>query len=472
MSRKRLMVLAPASLAVLMLAIFLPLSSATKKDNSSWGLHDASVSEKPHISVAAAMSLNHALPDSASACPELENMDKRIEKFLKLWEIKGASLAVMRNDSLLYVKGYGYADEANGEKMTPGHILRMASVSKLITAAGIMVLKEKGQISLQDTVFGETGILNDSIFTAAIREKAKFGITVEQLLRHQAGFTNSRGDPMFSTQDIIRQFRLDDAPDHETLVRCVLSRPLGYKPGTWQRYSNFGYLLLSMIIEKISGMDYETFIQENVLRPAGCFDMHLAGNYYEDKYPNEVRYYMHAGSELMEEYNLSGRMVERCYGANDIHGLSGAGAWCGSPAELSRFVASIDGKAEIPDIISEESVAEMTEYFNPETYSLGWNDTKPTGEWTRTGTLGGTSALVKYFPDGECWIMITNTSTWKGPGFTRYTEALFRKCRELYSPMLPSRDLFSTSVAGNFALGQSFQQEETGFPHPQEEKGR
>ena len=383
------------------------------------------------------MSLNHALPDSASACPELGNMDKRIEKFLKLWEIKGASLAVMRNDSLLYVKGYGYADEANGEKMTPGHILRMASVSKLITAAGIMVLKEKGQISLQDTVFGETGILNDSIFTAAIREKAKFGITVEQLLRHQAGFTNSRGDPMFSTQDIIRQFRLDDAPDHETLVRCVLSRPLGYKPGTWQRYSNFGYLLLSMIIEKISGMDYETFIQENVLRPAGC-----------------------------------GRMVERCYGANDIHGLSGAGAWCGSPAELSRFVASIDGKAEIPDIISEESVAEMTEYFNPETYSLGWNDTKPTGEWTRTGTLGGTSALVKYFPDGECWIMITNTSTWKGPGFTRYTEALFRKCRELYSPMLPSRDLFSTSVAGNFALGQSFQQAETGFPHLQEEEGR
>lgn len=434
MSRKRLIILTPAIAAVFLLAVILPLSSSPKPEPAAAAADSV-----------AAVCLNDMLDDTLSAYPELDGMDGRIERFMKLWEIKGASLAIMRNDSLVYAKGYGYADEEKGEKMTSGHILRMASVSKLITAAGIMVLQERGQLSLQDTVFGEHGILNDSLFTAAIREKAKFGITVEQLLRHQGGFTNSRGDPMFSTRDIIRQFDLDGAPDHETLVRCVLSRPLGYKPGTWQKYSNFGYLLLSMIIEKTSGTDYETFIQENVLHPAGCYDMHLAGNYYEDRFPNEVRYYMHAGSELCEEYNMSGRLVERCYGANDIHALSGAGAWCGSPAELGRFVASIDGRAEIPDILSAESIAAMTEYFDSETYSLGWNDTKPDGEWTRTGTLGGTSALVKYFPDGECWIMITNTSTWKGPGFTRNTEALFRTCRELYSSSLPACDLFNPS---------------------------
>ena len=434
MSRKRLFILTPAIAAVFLLAVILPLSSSPKPEPAAAAADSV-----------AAVCLNDMLDDTLSVYPELDGMDGRIERFMKLWEIKGASLAIMRNDSLVYAKGYGYADEEKGEKMTSGHILRMASVSKLITAAGIMVLQERGQLSLQDTVFGEHGILNDSLFTAAIREKAKFGITVEQLLRHQGGFTNSRGDPMFSTRDIIRQFGLDGAPDHETLVRCVLSRPLGYKPGTWQKYSNFGYLLLSMIIEKTSGTDYETFIQENVLHPAGCYDMHLAGNYYEDRFPNEVRYYMHAGSELCEEYNMSGRLVERCYGANDIHALSGAGAWCGSPAELGRFVASIDGRAEIPDILSAESIAAMTEYFDSETYSLGWNDTKPDGEWTRTGTLGGTSALVKYFPDGECWIMITNTSTWKGPGFTRNTEALFRTCRELYSSSLPACDLFNPS---------------------------
>lgn len=428
--KKRFTVIFALILCTAIAAVTVPLSS------SSHG-QAAAAPEDPLT-----VRLNDTLTDSMSAFDSLEGMDDMIEKYLGQWEIKGASLAVMRNDSLVYAKGYGYADEENAVKMTPGHILRMASVSKLITATGIMVLKEKGLLSLQDTVFGENGILNDSLYTAAIREKSKFGITVEHLLRHKGGFTNGRGDPMFSIQDIIRQFRLDGPPDHETLVRCVLTRPLGYRPGEWQRYSNFGYLLLSMIIEKVSRTDYETFIQENVLKPAGCFDMHLAGNYYEDRLPNETRYYMHAGSPLCEEYNLSGRMVERCYGGNDIHGLSGAGAWCGSPAELCRFVASIDGKPEVTDIISPESVAEMTEYFDPETYSLGWNDTKPTGEWTRTGTLGGTSALVKYYPDGECWIMITNTSTWKGPGFTKYTEGLFRKCREKYSAALPDQDLF------------------------------
>ena len=122
--------------------------------------------------------------------------------------------------------------------------------------------------------------------------------------------------------------------------------------------------------------------------------------------------------------------------------LSGAGAWCGSPAELARFVASIDGRDEVPDIISKEAVAQMTEYIDSDTFSLGWNDTNPEKGWNRTGTLSGTTALIKYFPDGECWILITNTSTWKGPGQARYTNELFKQCRELYSVKLPAINLF------------------------------
>ena len=214
-------------------------------------------------------------------------------------------------------------------------------------------------------------------------------------------------------------------------------------PGEWERYSNFGYLLLSEIIEKVSGKPYDQFIREDVLRPAGCFDMHIGGSYYSDRRVNEVRYYTHEGDgKFVEEYNGSGVMVERCYGGNNIPLLSGAGAWCGSPAEIARFVASIDGKPEVEDIISAEAVAQMTEYFDKETYSLGWNDTDPAKGWSRTGTLAGTSALVKYFPDGECWILITNTSTWRGPSQSRQTDNLFKQCRELYSDKLPTRNLF------------------------------
>ena len=78
--------------------------------------------------------LNDTLSNGMSDIPELTGMDSSIEKFLKRWEIRGASLAIMRNDSLVYAKGYGWADVEDSVRMEPGNILRMASVSKLITA--------------------------------------------------------------------------------------------------------------------------------------------------------------------------------------------------------------------------------------------------------------------------------------------------------------------------------------------------
>ncbi len=390
--------------------------------------------EKPRVY------LNQVLDNSMSEIPELEKMDRRIERYMAQWWMKGASLTIMRNDSLLYAKGYGWADQGDSIAMEPSHILRMASVSKLITAVGIMVLQDRDSLSIKDTVFGPSGILNDSLFNSIIKDKNHHKITVEHLLRHQGGFYR---DPLFSCRDVMNQMQLEEAPCKEDMYRLVLSRKLRYRPGESHRYSNFGYLLLSEIIEKVSGKPYEQFIKEEVLRPAGCYDMHIAGTYYSDKRDNEVRYYTHEGDgKFIEEYNNSGIMVERCYGGNNIPLLSGAGAWCGSPAEIARLVASIDGRPEVGDIISPEAVAQMTEYFDKETYSLGWNDTDPAKGWTRTGTLSGTCAIVKYFPDGECWIMITNTSTWKGPGHARYTDALFKQCRELYSDKLPRRNLF------------------------------
>ena len=384
--------------------------------------------------------LNDTLSNSRSDIPELTGMDRKVERYMSQWALKGASLAIMRNDSLLYAKGYGWADQEEDKRMEPSNILRMASVSKLITAVGIMVLQDRDSLSIKDTVFGPRGILNDSLFNSVIKDKNHHKITVEHLLRHQGGFYR---DPLFSSRDVKNQMGLDCPPTKEDFFKLVLSHRLRFMPGDWEKYSNFGYLLLSEIIEKVSGKPYEQFIREDVLFPAGCFDMHIGGSYYSDKRENEVRYYTHEGDgKFIEEYNDSGIMVERCYGGNNIPLLSGAGAWCGSPAEIARLVASIDGRPEVKDIISPEAVAQMTEYFDKETYSLGWNDTDPAKGWSRTGTLSGTTALVKYFPDGECWIMRTNTSTWRGPSQARYTDALFKQCREAYSDKLPKRNMF------------------------------
>ena len=386
--------------------------------------------------------LNDTLTNALSAQPELHAMDSIMQRYLKRWEIHGAQLAISRHDSLLYARGFGYADKDRKIPMEPSYIMRMASVSKLVTATGIMKLRDMGKIRLSDKVFGPKGILNDTFYVNSIRDKRYFDITVEQLLRHKAGFTNYAGDAIFSTRYIMQQNHLTTPPDHRTLLRIVLRRHLGYTPGPAQRYCNIGYTLLSLIIEKRTGMSYENFMQRYVLYPAGCYDFHIAGNYLKDRRPNETVYYMHSSSVPVPEFNNSGRMVVRCYGENDITTALGAGAWVASAAELCRLVASIDGDRTVPDVISPQAVKLMTQEMPDHQFSLGWNFTPRNRPWIRTGSLVGTSALVLRYPDGECWVFITNTSTWKGHKFSQDTMALFEKLRKRFGSKMPKRNMF------------------------------
>ena len=184
--------------------------------------------------------LNDTLTNEMSDIPELNALDRKMKAYLRKWHMKGASLAITRGDSLVFAKGYGWADQENGIEMTPRHILRMASVSKLITAAGIMVLHDRGDLNIKDTVFGPSGILKDSTITALIKDKNCYKITVEHLMRHQGGF---RRDPLFSSRDVMHQLQLDHAPEAEDFYRVVLNRRLKFVPGTWQSYSNSRHFL-------------------------------------------------------------------------------------------------------------------------------------------------------------------------------------------------------------------------------------
>ena len=382
--------------------------------------------------------LNATLTNEMSDTTVLAGLDKEIRTYMQEWNLKGASLCIMRHDSLLYAKGYGVADK--DVPMSPRTLLRVASVSKLITAAGIMLLQECGMLSLDDCVFAPGGALE--AYSDVIRDPRLYDVTIRHLLMHEAGFTARAGDPMFSTRSLMKLYKWQKPPDSETLIRAILKRDLYFDPGTASEYSNFGYLLLSLVIEHVTGEPYEDWMRENVLKAANCTDMHLAYNYYKDKYPNETRYYLQSNDKPVERYDNSGVMVPRCYGGNDIRALKGAGAWVTSVPELARLVASIDGRDEVPDILSRESIEAMTFTTDSVTYGLGWNDISEEGVWTRTGTFSGTSALIKNYPDGECWIMVTNTSTWQGPHFTKWTSALFTRLRETYSAVLPARDFF------------------------------
>lgn len=423
-----MLMLIPCLIIAAVVAIFMRTAEekqVAEKENVTSGIH-----------------LNDTLTNSMSDSPQLEDMENKIKRYLLRWEINGAQIAVTRNDSLLYVKGFGWADMEKKQEMQPSNIMRLASVSKLLTAVGVMRLAEVGTLKLSDHVFGPKGILNDTAFTNAIKDQRYLDITVEQLLRHKAGFTTGAGDPMFSTRYIMMQNRLTTPPDNNTLMKILLKRRLGFTPGTAKRYSNVGYTLLSMIIEKKTRMSYEDYMRRFVFEPAGCYDFHIAGSYEKDRRRNEVKYYMHKGSEPVYEYNNSGRMVEKCYGENDIPNLKGAGAWCASAAELSRLVASIDLLPGVKDILSKKSVEFMTREMPDHDFSIGWNFCPKGRPWIRTGSLSGTSALVLRYPDGECWILITNTSTWKGHGFSNDTMRLFERLRQENRDKFPKRNLF------------------------------
>lgn len=423
-----ILILIPCLIIAAVVAIFTRTAEEkqeAEKENVTSGIH-----------------LNDTLTNSMSDSPQLEDMENKIKRYLLRWEINGAQIAVTRNDSLLYVKGFGWADMEKKQEMQPSNIMRLASVSKLLTAVGVMKLAEVGTLKLSDHVFGPKGILNDTAFTNAIKDQRYLDITVEQLLRHKAGFTTGAGDPMFSTRYIMMQNRLTTPPDNNTLMKILLKRRLGFTPGTAKRYSNVGYTLLSMIIEKKTRMSYEDYMRRFVFEPAGCYDFHIAGSYEKDRRKNEVKYYMHKGSEPVYEYNNSGRMVEKCYGENDIPNLKGAGAWCASAAELSRLVASIDLLPGVKDILSKKSVEFMTREMPDHDFSIGWNFCPKGRPWIRTGSLSGTSALVLRYPDGECWILITNTSTWKGHGFSNDTMRLFERLRQENRDKFPKRNLF------------------------------
>lgn len=381
------------------------------------------------------------LTNDLSVSPALSPMEREVDRFMGKWDIRGMQMAVVRGDSLIYSKGFGWADMEQKTAMQPYNIMRIASASKLVTAVGIMKLVEQKKLRLDQHVFGADGVLNNREYTEAMCNPVMEEITIDHLLQHKGGFGLGAGDPMFNTKDIIEAKKLPGPPSDEELVKIVLGRRLAFRPGEGRRYSNFGYKLLSMVIEKVSGQSYWDFIQENVTGAAGCKDFEPATNYYRDRLANEVKYYG-PDNEKVEEYNGSKQMVDRVYGGSNVNGLAGAGGWLTSATDLARLVASIDGDPRMPDILSKQSIATLTEHGEDEKRARGWVECTPEGRWTRTGTLSSTHALIERFPDGDIWVVITNSGVWTGHRFNRDLSRMVENLRGRYRQNFPNRNLF------------------------------
>ena len=329
---------------------------------------------------------------------EFKQIEKQVERFMRREQMVGASIAIAKDEKLVYAKGFGFADRENEVPVQPYHQFRIASVSKLITAVGIFKLIEEGQLKLDQHVFGPDGILNDPVYLN-YRDKKVEQITVLNLLNHSGGWTTRWGDPMFMPTIIARKLHKELPVNQQDIIQFVLSKRLHFKPGTMSYYSNFGFMVLGEVIKKVSGMPYEEYIQTHVLYPQGIFDMKIGGSYLKDRNEFEVKYYEPEVTYYVEDFSGSGELVLRSYGGNDMKTLGAAGGWVASATDLLKLLLVVDEMPEVKDVLSKESIEKMVTPEVPGMSPLGWRRVNKYG-WLRTGTLAGTSALMVRKKDG------------------------------------------------------------------------
>ena len=386
---------------------------------------------------------NVRLTNSSSEGNEFTGAEKTVNSFLRKWSIAGASLAIAKDGRLIFARGFGLADTASKTETQPYSQFRIASISKLVTAVGIMKLQEEGKLSLNDTVFGPKGILNDPYFGEP-RDKRVYNITIAQLLSHEAGWTQRYGDQMFMPLVVAEKMGLKPPVDTKTIVRFALDKRLHYTPGTGKAYSNLGYSILGLVIEKVSGSSYENFCKREILEPLGIYDMNIAGNLPSEKSPFEVTYYEPSDVELKPSIYGTGELVTPSYGGNDIRALGGAGAWVATAPDLMRLLLAVDGFKTRPDILSDKSIRFMTDNDNGFA-PVGWKATILNGTWWRTGSFPGSAGMMKRQSDGVSWVVLFNSSAWNGPEIYSYINNMMFKAISQINPW-PDNDLFNYSL--------------------------
>ena len=369
----------------------------------------------------------------------MEKPERWINYFLRRWEITGASIAIMKNEKLVYAQGFGYADKENSIELEPYHLLRIASISKLVTAVAIMKLIEDDKLHIEDKVFGIDGILNDEKYLNFLDKRVE-DITISHLLTHSAGWTTKWGDHLFIPNAIADHLEIDSPVEPSSIIEFALAKKLHYTPGIWSSYTNISYVILGEVIEKVTGDSYEDYVNAAILYPIGIYNMRIGGNLYSEKYLNEVTYYEQSNADSVESIYGTGKIVSHRYGGTDIKTLGSAGGWIATPAELLKLVAAIDATENKFNILEKEAIELMTnkgKKYKP----MGWRGSDGNDTWWRTGSLAGTSALLVHLNDSISYCIITNTSSWKGSNFTLELNKLMRKIIHTNDDW-PDRDLF------------------------------
>ncbi|MGR3810359.1 serine hydrolase domain-containing protein [Jiulongibacter sp. NS-SX5] len=271
-------------------------------------------------------------PDQNQEDEQQENIssiDDLVAQLMNQYDLPGASLAIAKNEKLVYLKSYGLSNTSSGQAMMPDHIMRVASTTKPYTGMAIMKLKEQGKLTLEDKVFGDDALLGKKYGTRAYSENLQ-NISVGQLLHNTTGaFVDANGYDMIN-----RNEQLSDAEYMNWMLDNSYSP---HKPGEVYYYNNVNFFVASILIEELSGISYFDFVKQEILDPIGDQETRMGIN--QNSYENEVNYYG------------QGNLTNNVYNFN-LERYKGAGAMLGNARSLLKFALAVDGKDARKELLS------------------------------------------------------------------------------------------------------------------------
>ena len=374
----------------------------------------------------ASRAFGFAEPVTGTAHPDLAPFDILMTSFVEQNKVPGASLAVTRGGKLVYARGFGFSDVENKEAVLPESLFRIASVSKPLTAVAILQLAEKGKLKLDDLVMDHLKVKSVAYPNSKFDERWK-KITIRHCLQHTGGWDRDKSfDPIVRALAIAKALKIEPpvGPDH--LVQYMLGQPLDFDPGESYAYSNLGYLVLSRILETITGQKYEAHMKKVVLEPLGIKKARLGRALAENRAKGEVKYYdakNRMGPGLYPP--MLDKQVPIQYGASNLEAYEAHGGWIASSVELVKFASAFDDSQKSP-LLSAKSIAAMWAAPTGEPghdkdgkpkasfYGCGWQ-VRPIGTagkantW-HTGYIPGSEAILVRRSDGLNWAVLFNTA--------------------------------------------------------------
>jgi CubicO group peptidase (beta-lactamase class C family) len=357
-----------------------------------------------------------------------EYVDDGVEEFMQDWAVPGAALSVALEGRLVFSRGYTW-DAHQDEIVQPDSLFRIASMSKPITSVAIHQLIERGELSYDTLV---VDILDLEPPQGQPKDPRLDRVTVDHLLYHTGGWDrDTTFDPMFHDSVIAAAIGVDLPISKHDVATYMTGQPMQFEPGSRYAYSNYGYCLLGLIIEQVTGRDYSEWVAENVFQPIGVGRPRRGHSAIFNRAPGEVRYYGVPGDETQYVQN--------------VENMDSHGGWIMAAPDYLRFLSELFDDMDNSPLLSRQSIENMVRTNDATSiyYGRGWVVTNENGRrvYGHQGSLSGT----------------ITTGRWTEPGIAMAAFINTRKIMddfELEDPtVIPDHDLFASLGIADDGLG-------------------